>query len=647
MPWAAVSPLSMEPQEAATRVTGSSWLVKDGILGLESVPGHFVAPSAMEIFRVQFQGAEQALGERCRKPQVDLPHLHLSKYPAEPALRIQREGGSIRGTYGIIGNERFSELTQDIDQVIIDESWYPIDLASLKEGRQSAYELGAINSEVSLGTLVKLRLAEQLPFRLIDEVASNEGQGNPGGAGRSLERDGVNAILYPYQADGIDFLNLIADQNIGCVLADEMGLGKTLQVIGMLVHLSSTQSYPILIVAPASLLENWRREISQFAPLLSIRVHAGDKRAGTAAALGSIDILITSYETVVRDAPLLSSYDWHAVVLDEAQAIKNPEAQRTRAVKDLNRKVSIAVSGTPLENRLDDLWSVADFCLPGILGDLEHFRNSYSDEVTDAQRLGNAVAPLILRRRVAEVASDLPEKIEIWQPINLTDGEARDYVAIREQVISEHGPAGALVATTILRTFCADPALAKYALRHSNSPGSKFVRVVELLEEIFANGEKALIFSSFHGVADLLSRELPRRYPHAHFDTIDGRTPVETRQDIVDAFFQHQGVGALLLNPKAAGSGLNITAANHVIHYNPEWNPALTAQASARAFRRKQTRPVTIHHLFHPGTVEEVIIERSQFKRALADGAVTGHDGSPSSSDLANALAISPIDQHR
>ncbi|WP_369039552.1 DEAD/DEAH box helicase [Stenotrophomonas maltophilia] len=628
-------------------MTGSLWLVKDGVLGLESDLGHFLTPSAIEIFRVQFQGAEQAMGERCRKPQVDLPHLHLSKYPAEPALRILREGNRVRGIFGVIANAEFSTLSEDIDQVIIDETWYPIDLASLVEGRQSAYEFGAISCEVSLGTLVKLRLAKQLPFRLIDEVAANEDRNAREAAGRPLEREGVNAVLYPYQADGIDFLNLIADQNIGCVLADEMGLGKTLQVIGMLVHLSSTQSYPVLIVAPASLLENWRREISQFAPTLSTRVHAGDKRAGTASALGSIDILITSYETVVRDAPLLSSYDWHAVVLDEAQAIKNPDAQRTRAVKDLNRKVSIAVSGTPLENRLDDLWSVSDFCLPGILGDLDHFRNSYSDEVTDAKRLGDAVAPLILRRRVADVASDLPEKIEIKQPINLTDGEARDYVAIRERVISEHGPAGALVATTVLRTFCADPALTKYPHQHSSSPGSKFVRVVELLEEIFANEEKALIFSSFHGVADLLSRELPRLYPHAHFDTIDGRTPVGSRQYIVDAFFQHQGVGALMLNPKAAGSGLNITAANHVIHYNPEWNPALTAQASARSFRRKQTRPVTIHHLFHPGTVEEVIIERSQFKRALADGAVTGHDGSPSSSDLANALAISPIDQHR
>ncbi len=637
----------MEPQEAATRVTGSSWLVKDGILGLELVPGHFVAPSAMEIFRVQFQDAEHALGERCRKPHVDLPHLHLSKFPAEPALLILRERDSLRGTFGVIANDKFSALQQDIDQVIIDDTWYPIDISSLMEGRQSAHDFGAINGHVSLGALVKLRLAEHLPFRLIDKVASNEGPNRPEAASGSLQRDGVNAVLYPYQADGIDFLNLIADQRIGCVLADEMGLGKTLQVIGMLVHLSSTQSYPILIVAPASLLENWRREISQFAPSLSARVHAGDKRAGTASALGSIDILITSYETVVRDAPLLSSYEWHAVVLDEAQAIKNPEAQRTRAVKDLNRKVSIAVSGTPLENRLDDLWSVSDFCLPGLLGDLEHFRNSYSDEVKDAQRLGNAVAPLILRRRVADVASDLPEKIEIRQPINLTDGEARDYVAIRDQVISEHGPAGALVATTILRTFCADPALAKYTLQHSRPPSSKFVRVVELLEEIFANGEKALIFSSFHGIADLLLRELPSLYRHAHFNAIDGRTPVESRQDIVDAFFQHQGVGALLLNPRAAGSGLNITAANHVIHYNPEWNPALTAQASARAFRRKQTRPVTIHHLYHPGTVEEVIIERSQFKQTLADGAVTGHDGSPSSSDLANALAISPIDQYR
>jgi len=617
-------------------------MVKNGILGLESVPDRFMVPSAMDIFRVQFSGAKQALGQPCRKPQVDLPHLHLSKFPAEPALRVLRDLESIRCIYGVIADGKFAAIDQDIDQVIIDDTWYPIDLSSLAEGRQFIHGFGDTDGTMSLGTLVKLRLTEQPPFRLIDEVAANKGQANSTATAKSLERDGIMATLYPYQAVGIDFLSLIADQNIGCVLADEMGLGKTLQIIGLLVYLSSTRSYPNLIVAPASLLENWRREISQFAPSLAVRIHAGDRRAGTSSALGNFEILITSYETVVRDAPLLGSYDWHAVVLDEAQAIKNPEAQRTQAVKDLSRKVSIAVSGTPLENKLDDLWSVSDFCLPGILGDLENFRSSYSDDVTDAQRLGVAVAPLILRRRVADVASDLPEKIEIKQPINLTDGEARDYVGVREQVMSEHGPSGALVAATILRMFCADPALTKYPLQNSTSPGSKFGRVVELLEEIFANGEKALIFSSFHGVADLLSRELPRHFPDAHFGTIDGRTEVERRQSIVDAFFQHGGVGCLLLNPKAAGSGLNITAANHVIHYNPEWNPALTAQASARAFRRKQTRPVTIHHLYHPGTVEEVIVERSQFKQALADSAVTGHEGNPSSSDLANALAITP-----
>ncbi len=628
-------------------VTGSSWLVKDGVLGIESFPGNFMVPSAMDIFRAQFHGAKQVMGELCREPQADLPHLCLSKFPAEPALRLLREGGSIRGTYGVVANGRFAELAHDTDQVIVDQTWYPIDLASLAEGHQFANEFGALSDKVSLGTLVKLRLAEQLPFHFVDDLTHDDGQNDLSANSKSLERKGIHATLYPYQADGVDFLNLIADQRIGCVLADEMGLGKTLQVIGMLVHLSSTQSYPILIVAPASLLENWRREISQFAPSLSTRVHAGDERAGTVSALGTINILITSYETVVRDAPLLSSYNWHAVVLDEAQAIKNPDAQRTRAVKDLSRKVSIAVSGTPLENKLDDLWSVSDFCLPGLLGDLEQFRSSYTDDVTDARRLGDALAPLILRRRVADVAADLPEKIEIRQPVNLTDGEARDYIAVRDRVISEHGAARALVATTVLRTFCADPALTKYALQYSTSPGSKFRRVIELLEEIFASGEKALIFSSFHGIADLLSRELPKLYPRAHFGTIDGRTPVEDRQNVVDDFFLHQGVGALLLNPKAAGSGLNITAANHVIHYNPEWNPALTAQASARAFRRKQTRPVTIHYLYHPNTIEEVIVERSQFKQQLADGAVTGHDGSPSASDLAKALAISPIDQHR
>lgn len=624
---------------------GNSWELKDDIVGIRTERDEFVVPAAMEIFKARFQGASTVMGIACGNPIEQLPGVRFAKFPADPALLLTRDGNSIASQFGVLAAGEFVPTREDIDQVVHRGCWHPIDLVAMSQGRDAATQMGALGGSISLGTLVKLRLATDLPFRLLERV--NDAPPTAQLAPRHLVRRALHAELYPYQADGIDFLNLVASQSIGCILADEMGLGKTLQVIGMLVELSFSQGLPSLVVAPASLLENWRREIALFAPTLAVRIHAGSGRAGTHSALGEFNILVTSYETVVRDLPMLSSLHWAAVVLDEAQAIKNPDAQRTQAVKQLQRNVSVAVSGTPLENSVDDLWSVSDFCLPGVLGEISQFRQSYSDEVGDATRLGRAVAPLIVRRLVKDVADDLPERIEIQQPIDLSEGEAKDYVAVRDAVLSEHGIAGALVATTILRSFCADASLVKYSTPNSPTPGAKLQRLLELLEEIFSNGEKALIFSSFHGVADLLASQLPRHFPDCHFGTIDGRTDVIDRQPMVDDFFAHTGSGALFLNPKAAGTGLNITAANHVIHFNPEWNPALTAQATARAYRRKQTRPVTVHHLYHPGTVEEVIIQRSRFKQSLADQAVTGHDGALSTSDLALALSISPLDIER
>lgn len=626
-------------------MSSNSWELQNDIVGIRTERGDFVVPTAMDIFKARFQGASEVMGMACQNPSSQLRNIRFAKFPAEPALQLTRDGNCLTSQFGVLIGGEFAPTREDVDQIVFNDCWYPIDLEAMAQGRDIAKRAQGTGANVSLGALVRLRLATDLPFRLL-EVTNAGSTGQPP-ASRRLRRHALNADLYPYQADGIDFLNLVASQEIGCILADEMGLGKTLQVIGMLVELCHSQARPSLVVAPASLLENWRREIALFAPTLGVRIHAGFGRAGTPAALGEFDVLVTSYETVVRDLPMLSNLQWEAVILDEAQAIKNPDAQRTMAVKELQRKVSIAVSGTPLENSVDDLWSVSDFCLPGVLGALDQFRQSYSDDVSDANRLGRAVAPLILRRHVLDVAADLPARIEIEQPINLSEGEARDYLAVRETVLSEHGAAGALVATTVLRSFCADASLVKYPTPNSPYPGAKLQRLTELLEEIFSNGEKALIFSSFHGVADLLNSLLPGLFPHCHFGTIDGRTPVGDRQPTVDAFFAHCGSGALFLNPKAAGTGLNITTANHVIHFNPEWNPALTAQATARAHRRKQERPVTVHHLYHPGTVEEVIIQRSKFKQTLADQAVTGHDGTVSSSDLALALSISPLDIDR
>ena len=304
--------------------------------------------------------------------------------------------------------------------------------------------------------------------------------------------------------------------------------------------------------------------------------------------------------------------------------------------------MSIAVTGTPIENKLTDLWSIADFALPGALGSIETFESEFDNTHEDAARLAPLAAPILLRRRVVDVAADLPPRIDIPQPIEMPEQMATHYEAIRQETLAEFPKSGALVALTRLRMFSTHPQLVMPWASDPTYQMPKFARLIEILEEIFSTGEKALIFSTYNAMADLIVNHAIKRFPNSFLDFIDGRVEVAERQAIVDRFAKYRGHGALVLNPKAAGTGLNITAANHVIHYNPEWNPAVEDQATARAYRRKQTRPVTVHHLFFANTVEEVMVDRLHFKRGLAEQAGTGNKGDLDAVDLLRALAVSP-----
>jgi SNF2 family DNA or RNA helicase len=604
-----------------------------------------LSPSAMEIFQAVFGRVREIQGHQVdAPPSVDLPHLSFSRYPAEPAIRVFGSGIRLFVEAGVVTESGFVGISGDADQIISNNRWYPVQASAAQSTRQWIASAGARDGQpLTIGMLVAIRTGFNRPAKLIDEVLTTSDSIAASATSMSELVLGLDATLYPYQAGGVAFLRLISEQGVGCILADEMGLGKTLQVIALLQIEKNSGRHPSLVVAPATLLENWRRELAQFAPGLSVHVHAGAARPGIAAKLSGFDVTLVSYETAIRDETLLSAIRWNVVTLDEAQNIKNPSAQRTLAVKRLPRRVSIAVTGTPVENRLTDLWSVADFSLPGLLGDLDAFEKEFGDGVFDASRLAPLVTPLLLRRRVTDVAKDLPEKIEIPQPLTMSRALAEGYESLRKAILDEHGPAGGLVATTKLRTYCAHPSLPTSWDSDPSFEMPKYTRMLEILEEVFSAGEKALIFSTYQGMVDLFMSDIPRRFTTGFFRYIDGRVDVSSRQSTVDAFFSYSGYGALFLNPKAAGTGLNITAANHVIHYNPEWNPALTDQASGRAYRRKQQRPVTIHHLFFVSTVEEVIMERAGFKRQLAGEAVTGHEGEVNPIDLARALQISPL----
>lgn len=468
------------------------------------------------------------------------------------------------------------------------------------------------------------------------------------------EIPGLQAELYPYQVEGVNWIRETLAHTGGVVLADEMGLGKTMQIIALFLLDPPSQDSPALIVCPTTLIANWCREIGKFAPSVTMLVHRGSDRTGVYTGLMRSQVVITTYDTLVNDIVLFESVDWSFAVCDEAQTIKNPASQRRRAIARIPRKYSIPVTGTPVENSLNDLWSLCDFAIPGILGSLSEFEFHYPDDVDGAGALARATNPLILKRRVCDVAGDLPERIDIDLPLELGASLSEKYEQIRKETIEKYPKAGALVATGQLSLFCAHPYLRlegppkddwEDRVTIMESAGTsidtpKIERTIGLLEEAFSIGRKVLIFASYNACGFLI-RRAASSLQSAYWGKINGSTPQSDRQDIVDSFSAHEGPAVLVLNPKAAGAGLNITAATVVIHFTQVWNPALEMQASARAHRRGQTEPVTIYRLFYQNTVEEIMLERSAWKRQLADVSVpvsTRED-----TDLARALSVSPV----
>ncbi len=453
---------------------------------------------------------------------------------------------------------------------------------------------------------------------------------------------GVVAKLFPYQLDGWRWLRFLAQNGVGGLLGDEMGLGKTLQVISMIADPGEDRMAPVLIIAPGTLLENWHREFKKFAPVVTVLIHHGADRTGRPSVLERSAVVVTSYDTVVRDAGLFGTLNWRAVILDEAQAIRNPDAKRTAAVLALHRERSFAMTGTPLENRLMDIWSIMNFVAPGYLGSRRDFNRRFGDDVDGAQSLEPLITPLMLRRRVKDVAKDLPPRIDIDVPLAMPQDIARAYEQLRLDALSDFGSMGPLIAMMKLRQFCAHPSSVGVELKKPES-FPKTARLLEIMEEIAESGEKAIVFSSYVAVSDILV-EAMRRKLNIWVDVIDGRVPLDQRQGIIDAFSAVSASACLVLNPKVGGAGLNITAASHVIHYGLEWNPALEAQASARAWRRGQTRPVTIHRLFFADTVEEIMNDRLATKTELGDAAVLGVSGRKKDYDDAlKALSLTPL----
>ena len=470
------------------------------------------------------------------------------------------------------------------------------------------------------------------------------------------EVDGIPAVKAPielkaelrhYQESGLSWLWFLFRHGLSGVLADDMGLGKTIQALAMLLKIKNEHGQaPSLVVAPTSVLPNWEREIERFAPSLTYVTWHGADRRENVERLKDADVVLTSYALIRRDILELKNQKFRTVILDEAQNIKNADSATAQACKSVEGDHRVALTGTPLENRLTELWSLFDFLMPGFLGSADAFHERFEHPITvqgDASirdRLRRRIHPFILRRVKTEVAKDLPPKTEVVTWVDMEPGQAALYREVLEESrrkvyesIDKLGFAKSrisiLSALMRLRQVCCDPRLLKLPPSTMLPPSAKLERFGELVDELVKEDHRALVFSQFTEMLELLKAQATEK--KLDFLYLDGRT--KDRMAKVDAFNNDQGPPIFFISLKAGGTGLNLTAADYVIHYDPWWNPAVEDQATDRTHRIGQTRAVFSYKLITRGTVEEKILGLQQRKRELALG-VLGTDA-----DVGKALS--------
>jgi superfamily II DNA or RNA helicase len=449
---------------------------------------------------------------------------------------------------------------------------------------------------------------------------------------------GFTATLRPYQQIGLDWLQFLREYGLAGILADDMGLGKTVQTLAHL-HLemvSGRADRPSLVVATTSLMANWRDEAAQFAPDLKVLILHGKDRGEHFAGIGQADLVLTTYPLLVRDRETLLAQEWHVLVMDEAQFIKNPKAQSHQVARKLKARHRLSLTGTPLENHLGELWAQFDFLMPGLLGTAKRFTQVYRtpiEKLGDEEMrvaLGERVRPFLLRRTKEQVLKDLPPRTEMVRWVEIEGGQRDLYESLRvafdrklRVALTEQGVGRSQImifdALLKLRQICCDPRLVKLPaaealVKKGHAHSAKLATLMEMLVELLDEGRKVLLFSQFTSMLGLIELELEKhgiQYAKLTGQTRDRETPIND--------FQKGRVPLFLISLKAGGTGLNLTAADTVIHYDPWWNPAVEEQATARAHRIGQDKPVFVYKLMTQGTVEEKILALQNRKRGLAD----------------------------
>ena len=554
-----------------------------------------------------------------------------------------------------------SLLAADDGLVLLRGQWVEIDRKKLQEALAHWKQVEQ-QSEDGLSFIEGMRLLAGVAADLSDDGQADERQWSFVHAGQwlgevlarmrspeSLQRTAVGgslrATLRKYQETGVNWLRFLSGLGLGACLADDMGLGKTIQVLSLLLALKEQKNAtPSLLVLPASLVGNWKAEMARFAPSLrAVFVHPSEMpkedlariTADPKAAIRDADLVVTTYSMLLRQDWLLG-LRWRLVVLDEAQAIKNPGARQTKLVKRLQADARIALTGTPVENRLSDLWSLFDFLCPGLLGTqakFKQFAKGLNDRAENRYApLRNLVQPYILRRLKTDrrIIDDLPEKVEVRAYAGLSKRQAVMYAKLVEELSDALGIAdgmkrrGLVLAYLMrLKQLCNHPSQLLGDGHFLPAESGKFARLAELAEEIASRQERALVFTQFREMTEPLATFLAEVFGRPGL-VLHGETAVKRRQTLVDQFQRDDGPPFFVVSLKAGGTGLNLTAASHVIHFDRWWNPAVENQATDRAFRIGQKRNVLVHKFVCRGTIEERIDALIEEKRQLAADLIEG-----------------------
>ena len=492
--------------------------------------------------------------------------------------------------------------------------------------------------KIEAASVVEALTEEDPDFTSPSEVAALEIQDSKFKVQKFDVPETLQATLRDYQREGYEWMQFLASHGLHGILADDMGLGKTMQTLThVLAEKAKGNTLPNLVIAPTSVVENWQREAAKFAPSLKVTILQGHNRHHRFTELSDTDIALTSYALLHRDLDRFTSQPFHLLVLDEAQHIKNPGAQVSQAVRQLDSRHRICLSGTPIENHLGELWSLFDFLMPGLLGNSDTFRETFRTPIEQgknqqrADALANKVGPLILRRTKDQVATELPPKTEIPHLIELGEEEKDLYETVRStmdkhvrQALAIRGQEAQIVfldALLKLRQICCHAKLVSSKLETPSTDSkksAKFDYLTDLLRTLKEENRKVLLFSQFTSMLDIIENYLIEQ--GTSYLKLTGAS--KNRQELVEKF-QAGEAEVFLISLKAGGTGLTLTNADTVIHYDPWWNPAAENQATDRAYRIGQDKPVFVHKLICKGTVEQRIQQMQQKKSDISDSILT------------------------